>query len=76
MLRVFLIIGTIATHGDSNITHNAVYTASAWAGVLVSLVFGEWFILQRTLGPLVQLAEPPTNTPPTVPDAAALREPS
>jgi len=66
MLRAFLVAGIILTAGHPGITHNQVYTASAWTGVLVCLVFAEWFILQRTLGPLVQ---PPPAPCPSAADA-------
>lgn len=65
MLRAFLIAGTILTAGHPGVTQNGVYTASAWAGVLVSVLFAEWFILQRTVGPLVQPVEAPAPRPPS-----------
>lgn len=70
MLRVFLIAGTLLTVGHPSINHSQVYTASAWAGLLVSLVFAEWFILQRTVGPLVQPVDPPPLPRPSAVDAA------
>jgi hypothetical protein len=49
MLRIFLGIGTVAMSRYPLLTFDEVYTASAWAGILVSSVVAEWFIVQRKI---------------------------
>ncbi len=51
MLRVFLGIGLLAVQRWEWLTFDAVYTSAAWAGVLVSYVVAEWFIVQRVVEP-------------------------
>ncbi|MGF1471836.1 MAG: DUF2306 domain-containing protein [Rubrobacteraceae bacterium] len=50
LLRGFLVAGTALTP----LAFDELYTISAWSSFSVSLVFAEWFIVQRTLGPLTQ----------------------
>lgn len=66
LLWVFLVIGLQAMTVNLAITFGDVYTTSVWCSVLVSYLVAEWFIVQRTLGPLAQKpaqadASPRTN---------------
>lgn len=66
LLWVFLVIGLQAMTVNPALTFDDVYTTSVWSSVLVSYLVAEWFIVQRTLGPLAQKpaqvgASPRTN---------------
>ncbi len=56
LLWVFLVIGLQVMTFNPAITFDDVYTTSVWCSVLVSYLVAEWFIVQRTLGPLAQKA--------------------
>lgn len=51
VLRIVLI--SLQTFAPT-LPFNDIYYVSVWTGVLVPLVFAEWFIVQRTLRPLAQ----------------------
>ncbi|CAN5778643.1 hypothetical protein BH18ACT11_BH18ACT11_21320 [soil metagenome] len=50
LLRGILVAGNAFT----SLPFDELYTISAWTSFSVSLVFAEWFIVQRTLRPLAQ----------------------
>ncbi len=68
LLRVGIALGLLYTmrYPDGPITREATYTTSVWGSFVVSYVVAEWFIVQRTLGPLVQKSKvaraPASNT--------------
>ncbi|CAA9577037.1 MAG: hypothetical protein AVDCRST_MAG86-2294 [uncultured Truepera sp.] len=54
LLWVLLVVGLQVMTVNQALTFDDVYTTSVWSSILVSYLVAEWFIVQRTLGPLAQ----------------------
>ncbi|MEO7066487.1 MAG: DUF2306 domain-containing protein [Rhodanobacter sp.] len=50
-LRIFLLLGIASRQMGSAIPFDQIYTASAWASILVSSVLAEWFLVPRVRRP-------------------------
>jgi uncharacterized membrane protein len=53
-LRIFLLTGTALMPSFPELEFEAVYDASGWASIVVNVMVAEYFIVQRTLAPLVR----------------------
>lgn len=53
-LRVFLLTGTALMPSFPALTFDDVYHASSWASIVVNVLVTEYFIVQRTLTPLLR----------------------
>lgn len=54
LAAVVLRLVLISLQAFTSVPFDDIYYVSVWAGILVPLVFAEWFIVQRTLRPLAQ----------------------
>ncbi|QBS39404.1 DUF2306 domain-containing protein [Nocardia sp. CS682] len=53
-LRLYLLTGTQLAKIIPSLEHRDIYTASAWASLLGNVLVAEYFIVQRTLAPLIR----------------------
>lgn len=58
MLRLYLLAGLALKSRVPGLTFDEIYTTAAWASILVNIAVAEYFIVQRSLTPLL-LRRPP-----------------